>query len=117
MALFPGDSRSVFAQAGCANLYLRECQMLGLGDGNLVREKDLALLGLSLHRALAADLPDGTWSWHLPDIGSWDYSEGCTVQDRRWSGCQGALLQDWLFDLHARFVLNGVAEWTPPSRL
>jgi len=117
VALFPGDSRSAFAQAGCANLRLRECQLLGLGDGNLLREGDFALLGLSLHRALAVDIPNGTWSWHLPDIGAWDYGEGCTVQDRRWSGCQAGLMQDWLFDIHARYVLNGLAEWTPPSRL
>ena len=117
VTLYANDSRSAFAQAGCPNLTLRECQLLGVGDGDLLREEDLALLRLSLHRALAADVEGGTWGWHLPDIGSWDYTEGCSNLDRRWSGCQGGLVQDFLMDLHARYVLNGLAQWTPPSRL
>ena len=119
VGLYSGDSRSLFTLDGCANVLLRECQVLGLGSGgNVIRDLDIAQATLSLHRALAADQPDGTWTWHLPDLGTWDYTEGCTATDRLWSGdCQGARLQEWLFDVHARYVVNGLAEWTPPSRL
>ena len=119
VGLYSGDSRSIFTLDGCPNVLLRECQVLGLGvGGNIIRDPDIAQATLSLHRALAADQPDGTWTWHLPDLGTWDYTEGCTTTDRLWSGdCQGARLQEWLFDVHARYVVNGLAEWTPPSQL
>ena len=119
VGLFSGDARSLFTLDGCPNLLLRECQVLAQGNGaNVVRSGDIIQATLSLHRALAADAEQGSWTWHLPDIGTWDYVEGCTVTDRVWEGdCQAALLQQWLMDVHARYVLNGLAAWTPPSQL
>ncbi len=113
-SLHAGDNIPAFSQGGCANLFLRECQQLGRGGGQILDDEDIIVLDLLLHRALAAE--DGTWTFHLPDLGAWDYTEGCTVDGRLWSGdCGGARLQAWLFDVHARFVLDGTTEWALPS--
>jgi hypothetical protein len=113
--IFPGDNVPAFSHSGCANLFLRECQTLGAGDGQSLDAEDIAVLQVLLHRALVVG--EGTWSYHLPDIGSWDYTLGCSVEDRIWSDCEGALLQGWLMDVHARYVLNGKATWAAPSEL
>ena len=114
VTLFAGDNIPAFSQGGCANLFLRECQLLGRGGGQLLEDDDMLVLDLLLHRAMASG--QGTWSFHLPDLGAWDYTEGCTVDGRAWSGdCPGARLQAWTFDVHARFVLDGHAEWALPS--
>ncbi len=115
LAIFPGDNVPAFSHSGCPNLFLRECQTLGAGDGQRMDEEDIAVLQLLLHRALVTG--QGTWSYHLPDIGSWDYTVDCGVHERTWSDCEGALLQSWLMDVHARYVLNGKATWASPSEL
>ena len=115
LGIFPGDNVPLFSHSGCPNLFLRECQVLGAGDGQAIDEEDIAVMELLLHRAVVAG--EGTWSYHLPDIGSWDYTEDCVVEERIWSDCEGALLQSWLMDVHARYVLNGKASWASPSQL
>jgi hypothetical protein len=114
VTLHPGDSRAAFSQGGCANLFLRECQILGLGDGTVLDAGDVVLLDLSLHRALGNAPQGGSWSFHLPDLGSWDYGAGC---DDDWQGCQAGLLRDWWIDVHARWVQNGAADWVSPADL
>ncbi len=114
----PGNTIALFSLKGCPNLFLRECQLLLHGGGQYITEEDIQLLNLLLHRALAARGEDGaTWYFHLPDLGQYDYTDGCTEQERRWSGCEAALLQDWSFEVHQRYVLNQLVEPSLPSRL
>lgn len=114
ITLFAGDNIPAFSQSGCANLFLRECQLLGRGGGQILDDEDILVLDLLLHRALGAE--QGTWTFHLPDVGAWDYTEECTVDERTWTGdCPGARLQRWLLDVHARFMVDGHAEWALPS--
>ncbi|MCP4807879.1 MAG: hypothetical protein GY913_10095 [Proteobacteria bacterium] len=109
-----GDNVPAFSLSGCPNLFVRECQALGQGGGQILDADDIVVLDLLLHRAL--DTGQGTWSFHLPDVGSWDYTDGCQATDRVWQGeCGGAPLQEWLFDVHLRFVDNGVARWSTPG--
>lgn len=120
LALFPGDSRAAFNLGSCANLLVWECGVLSEGGGEVLDEEDLEVLNLLVHRTLAErDRDDAsTWSFHLPDIGVWDYSDGCVSEERVWTGeCGASLLQEWLFDLHTRFALNGVLQWSRPSEL
>ena len=74
-----------------------------------------------MHRALAVRSVDGpsTWSFHLPDLNTYDYTVRCTLEDGFWSGgeCMGAALQDWLLDVHARFVLSDIVNWQLPSQV
>lgn len=109
----PSDSRAAFSYEGCGTLLLRECFVLGRGAGQELSERDLAQLDLSLHRALAMRAEGSIWSYHLPDLGSWDYATGC---DEDWEGdCDGAALRAWWIDVHARWVQNGAAQWALPS--
>jgi hypothetical protein len=120
LALFPGDSRAAFNLGSCANLLVRECGILSEGGGEVLDEEDIEVLDLLVHRAMAErDREEvSTWSFHLPDIGVWDYSEGCVSENRVWTGdCGAARLQDWFFDLHTQFALNGVLQWSRPSEL
>lgn len=114
----PGNNIPVFSLKGCPNLFLRECQLLRQGSGQQITEEDIKLLDLLLHRSLATRGEDGgTWYFHLPDLGQYDYTDSCTETDRRWSGCEASLLQDWSFAVHQRYVLNQVVEPSLPSRL
>gem|GEM_PF-2132287 len=120
VALYPGDHRASFNLGSCQSLLVRECGKLGQGGGQKIDSEDIEVLDLLLHRALAErDMESGgAWSFHLPDIGVWDYTEECEENNRYWTGgCGAGLLQDWLFDLHARFVLNGALKWSRPSEL
>ena len=109
-----GDNVPAFSLSGCPNLFVRECQALNQGGGHTLDADDIVVLDLLLHRAL--DQGGGAWSFHLPDVGSWDYTDGCEVTDRVWRGdCAGAHLQGWLLDVEQRFVQNGVARWSVPS--
>ncbi|HND31014.1 MAG TPA: hypothetical protein PLA94_13500, partial [Myxococcota bacterium] len=114
----PGNNIPLFSLKGCPNLFLRECQVLLQGGGQNITEEDIQLLDLLLHRALAVrGEGPATWYFHLPDLGQYDYTDGCSVEDRRWSGCEAALLQDWSFGVQQRFVLNHLVEPSLPSRL
>ena len=121
LALYPGDSRAAFSLDGCAGLFVRECRALGEGGGETLGEGDIGVLELLLHRSLAMRPGEGpsTFSFHLPDIGVWDYTEGCEVEARHWQGedCMAQVLQTWLVDVQRRFVQNGLVEWTLPSEL
>ena len=111
--MLPSNTRAAFSQEGCGSMMLRECFVLNLGNGQSLSERDIAQLDLSLHRALALRGEEGVWSFHLPDLGSWDYVQGC---DDDWEGgCDGAMFRDWLIDVHARWVQSGAAEWSLPA--
>jgi hypothetical protein len=120
IALYPGDARAAFNLAGCPNLLVRECLLLNEGGGGEFYSTDIEVLSLLMRRRLAErDLEGGSaWSFHLPDIGVWQYTEGCVREDRTWTGdCDASLLQDWFFQVHQTFVLNGAAKWSRPSEL
>ncbi len=124
IAIYPGDSVAAFTQSGCANVFIQECRLVGGGGGQRLKPEDIAVLRLMLHRALAArrDGQVDTWSFHLPDLGAFDYVTGCTETERVWTAsgeeaCQAQLLQEWMLDVHQRYVLNGLARWALPSAL
>ena len=111
--ILPSNTRAAFSQEGCGSMMLRECFVLNLGAGQGLSDRDIAQLDLSLHRALAFRGEQGVWSFHMPDLGSWDYVDGC---DADWEGgCDGARFRDWLIDVHARWVQAGAAQWSLPS--
>lgn len=111
--ILPSNTRAAFSQEGCGSLLLRECFVLNIGAGQGLSERDIVQLDLSLHRALAFRGDQGVWSFHMPDLGSWDYVEGC---DEDWEGgCDGARFRDWLIDVHARWVQGGAAQWSLPA--
>ena len=121
LRLLPGNAMAAFRLSLCPNLMLWECNTV---EGNEVEPRllieDIEVLRVQLFRALGArGGPGQSWTFHLPDLGSWDYTLDCSVEDRRWSGedCQGALLQDWLLDVHARYVQADVVAWTLPRDL
>ncbi|MEE2750533.1 MAG: hypothetical protein VX519_03820, partial [Myxococcota bacterium] len=121
VSFYPGDSRAAFSLAGCAGLLVRECHAVGLGGGQQLDPRDTRVLDLWLHRALAVRSEEGpsTWSFHLPDVNTYDYTVRCTREEGVWTGesCMGGALQDWLFDVHARFVLSGIVNWQLPSQV
>jgi len=119
LTLLPGDNIPAFNLGGCANLFLNECHPLGRGNGGELNAADIASLDILLHRALASAHGNGlhTWNFHLPDIGVYDYTDGCTVNDGQWEGedCEAARLQDWLQDVHQRFVVRNQLQWSTPG--
>ena len=119
ISIMPGDSVPAFNLGGCANLWLYECHPLGRGDGHSLSELDVQSLDLLLHRALYSAQGEGThtWNFHLPDIGLYDYTDECEVDDHRWMGesCEAGLLQSWLIDVHQRFATAGRISWSAPG--
>jgi hypothetical protein len=121
LTIMPGDNIPAFNLGACANLFVNECHPLGRGDGGELGDSDIASLDLLLHRALASAHGGGThtWNFHLPDIGVYDYTDGCTVDEGQWAGdaCEAARLQAWLQDVYQRFVLNGLLQWSTPGAM
>ena len=117
----PGNNVPAFNLGACPNLFVNECHPLNRGGGLRIDEGDIATLRLLLHRALVSASGPGThtWSFHLPDIGLYDYTTDCTVSNRMWSGedCSGAHLQTWAFEIEQRFVDKGLIQWATPSTL
>lgn len=120
IALYPGDARAAFNLGGCPNLLVRECLLLNEGGGGEFYQEDIEVLSLLLRRRLAEREVDGgaAWTFHLPDVGVWDYTEDCVREAGVWTGdCDARLLQEWFFDVHQKFVLNGAVKWSRPSEL
>ena len=121
LTLYPGDSVAAFTLSGCPNVFIQECRLVSGGGGQRLEPEDITVMQLQLHRSLAArrDGQVNAWSFHLPDLGAFDYVSGCTESGRIWSGddCQAQVLQEWMLDLNQRYVLNGVARWATPSEL
>jgi len=119
--MLPGDNVPAFNLGGCANLFLNECHPLGRGNGGELNDSDIQSLDLLLHRALASSQTGGlhTWNFHLPDIGVYDYTDGCVVENGIWTGeaCEGARLQKWLTDVDQRFAWRGFITWSTPGTL
>lgn len=119
--IYPADNVPAFNLGACANLFINECHPLGKGGGVTIKDEDVQSLDLLLHRSLAGigAAESHTWSFHLPDIGTYDYTINCTRTDRVWTGedCQAALLQTWLIDIHQRLVQAGLVAWTGPTAL
>jgi hypothetical protein len=119
--VYPGDDIPAFNLSGCNNLFLLECHPLLRGGGVTIDADDVAVLDLLLHRAITEEVPANvrTWTFHLPDIGTYDFTEGCTEADGVWSGenCGGARLQEWLIDVDRRLVSAGLVRWTRPGDL
>jgi len=116
--MWPGSTLSLFTMGTCANLWLYECKQSGLGGDAVIDDDDLDVLALNLWRALATrtDAPS-SWYFHLPALGKFDYTDGCTRQERRWEGedCQAQRLQDFVFDVQARYVDAGLVQWWAPG--
>lgn len=124
MAFYPGVSVAAFSLGACPGLLLAECRVTGGGAGAVLDDEAIELVDLALHRALAARREGqvNTWSFHLPDIGTYAYTEGCLETDGRWSDdgdaiCQAARLQGFIEGVHGRLVLNGLARWASPREL
>ena len=119
LSVYPGDNIPLFNLGGCPNLQLRECHQLGLGGSSSIDTDDTLVLDLLLHRALADRSGPSTFSFHLPDLGVYDYIAGCEVSERIWSGadCQAAVLQQWALSVYERHVLSGLVRLSPPSSL
>lgn len=118
MVLLPGDNLPIFNLSACANLFLRECHMVGAGDGVDVEAEDIAVLTVLTRRAVIEQNGHAAWSFHLPDIGVYDYTGDCERSDEGiWSGdnCGGARLQNWAYTIHTRYVANGLAQWAGPT--
>ena len=119
--IYPGDDTPAFNLGGCANLFLLECHPLLRGGGVQIDGEDTAVLDLLLHRAISQTPASSvrTWTFHLPDIGTYDFTDGCTEVDRAWSGeaCAAAHLQQWLIDVDRRLVSAGLVRWTRPGDL
>lgn len=110
MTVFPGDNIPVYSLSGCPNLFLWECYTTGGGGGKTVTAEDVVQLSLMLHRAIAMRGEGASWTFHLPDLGLYDYTEGCTERDRLWSGedCSAAVLQSWALDRWQRYIPAGI---------
>lgn len=121
ISVYPGNNIPGFFLGDCANLLIEECNRVSGGNDAVFRAEDTQVLDLLLHRSLAMRSVAGpdTFSFHLPAIELYDYTEGCTETDGIWSGetCEAAFLQAWLLDVHARFVQNGLAAWALASTL
>ncbi len=120
LRLLAGNSLAAFRLSRCPNLMLWECNAISTNEVEpLLRPEDFEVLRVLLFRGLGQRGVGEAWNFHLPDAGSWDYTAGCQVEERRWSGegCQAALLQDWLFDVHASYVAAGLVSWTGPQDL
>ena len=115
----PGNNVPAFNVGACPNLFVNECHALNRGGGISLDTGDMDTLNLLLHRALVSAGTEGThtWSFHLPDIGLYDYTDHCEVTDRTWSGedCSAARLQAWVFAVHQRFAIEGLVNWSAPS--
>lgn len=129
VTFFPGENVPGYDLGACPNLFLYECHILGQGGNATFSEADVTALDLLLFRALAYRKGDlqgdsqedrpATWSFHLPDLGAYDYTEQCTRTSRTWTGsdCEAALLQEWLLEVHRRYALSGLLAWTLPSEM
>lgn len=119
LTLYPGDNIPAFNLGDCPNLLLAECHLLGRGGAPVIAEEDVATLHLLLRRALAERSGPSTWTFHLPDLGVYEYSEGCDVQDRIWSGedCQAAAIQAFALEVHQRYALHDLVRLRLPSEL
>ena len=124
VAFYPGDNIPAFNLGSCANLLLRECHLLGEGEGSNLRAEDGAVLLLLTRRAVAERTAAASaWSFHLPDLGVYDYTDGASCSrsaDGAWTGgedCEAVTLQAWAAAVHTRYVLPGLARWAAPSAL
>jgi len=121
ITILPGNNVSAFNLGACPNLLVTECHALGRGNGERLSDEDIASLDLLVHRALRSANGPGlhTWNFHLPDIGLYDFTENCEVSNDLWLGedCEGRRLQQWLIDIHQRFVMNGRIAWATPASL
>ncbi len=121
LRLLPGNSIAAYRLSACPNLWLWECNTLSAIDAKpWLEPEDIEVLSLLVFRALAVRRSAAdTWMFHLPDLASWDYTAECKRTERLWHGeeCQGALLQEWVFDLHAAYVEAGLVRWSLPSEV
>jgi hypothetical protein len=121
LGVYAGGTIAAFNLGACHSLFLIECHPLLRGGGVTLDADDVAVLDLLLHRSLTEESPATvrTWSFHLPNIGEYDYTLGCTESDRIWSGedCAAARLQEWLIDVDRRLVQAGLVRWTRPGDL
>lgn len=125
VALYPGNTLRGFALGACEGLLALECIVLSRGSDTFDPSDALALGLLARHAVARRGAAPSSWSWHLPDLSAFDYTEGCVVDAQGyWTAdaaseevCEAAVLQDLLWDLELSLVANGVAVWARPSEL
>lgn len=125
VALYPGNTLRGFALGACAGLLVQECLLLGRGSDTFDPSDALALGLLARHAAARRGAGVSAFTWHLPDLTAFDYSEGCLrPEPGRWEQdpsseivCGLGVLESILWDLQLSLVDNGVAAWSTPSAL
>ncbi len=121
LSVWPGLTASGFNLGACDNVSMTVCRRVAAGGGDTFDAADVAVLDVLLLRALALRDPTtaSSWTFHLPAIELYDYTNGCEVDGWRWTGdrCQAALIQEWAVDAELRHVRAGRMDWTVPSDL
>lgn len=117
LTFYPGRNRAALSQDGCDGLLYAECILLQRNSG-YASEADAQALALAVrHAAARRGLGVTTWSWHLADLGTWDYSAGCAFDAAgRPTDCEAATIAQVLDDL-GYLVDAGVARFAPPRAL
>lgn len=117
MTFYPGRNRAALSQDGCDGLLYAECILLQRNSGYASAADAQALALAARHAAARRGLGVTTWSWHLADLGTWDYSAGCTFDAAgRPTGCEAATISQVLDDL-AYLADAGVVRFAPPRAL
>lgn len=124
MTLYPGNTIRGFSLGACAGLLAQECIVLGAGEA-VFDDADAAAIALyARHAAARREAWVSTFTWHLPDLGTYDYTEGCVDQgDGTWvklaedATCEAEVLTRIHWDLQQVLVENGVARWARPEAL
>ncbi|MCK6523262.1 hypothetical protein L6R49_17745 [Myxococcota bacterium] len=124
MTLYPGNTIRGFSLGACAGLLAQECIVLGAGAAVFDDADATAIALYARHAAARRETWVSTFTWHLPDLGTYDYTQGCVDQgDGTWAlladdaTCEAAVLTRIHWDLQQVLVENGVAAWARPEGL
>ncbi|MCK6514914.1 hypothetical protein L6R46_07665 [Myxococcota bacterium] len=124
MTLYPGNTIRGFSLGACVGLLAQECIVLGAGAAVFDDDDALAIALLARHAAARREAWVSTFTWHLPDLGTYDYTQGCVSQgDGTWeklaedATCEAEVLTRIHWDLQQVLVENGVAAWARPEGL
>ncbi|MBK9368153.1 MAG: hypothetical protein IPN01_17895 [Deltaproteobacteria bacterium] len=124
MTLYSGNTLRGFSLGACAGLLAQECIVLGAGEAVFDEDDALAIALYARHAAARREPWVSTFTWHLPDLGTYTYTQGCVSQgDGTWekladdATCEAEVLTRIHWDLQQVLVENGVAEWARPEGL
>jgi hypothetical protein len=124
MTLYPGNTVRGFSLGACVGLLAQECIVLGAGAAVFDEADALAIALYARHAAARRETWVSTFTWHLPDLGTYDYTQGCVdLGDGTWekladdATCEAEVLTGIQWDLQQVLVENGVAAWARPEGL